>query len=221
MIISRGRRFIFVHIPKTGGTALALALEARALKDDILIGDTPKARARKARLHGIKTAGRLWKHSTLADVAGLVTPDETRDFFTLTLVRNPWDRMVSYYHWLRGQAFAHPAVGLAKAKGFSGFLNHPQTRTSLQLWPYDAYMRDGQGAERCKLYARLEHLDDDLALFEAHLGFRLTPIARANASDRAQDWRGYYSDADARLIGDLCASDIARFGYGFDDEAER
>ena len=219
MIISRGRRFIFVHIPKTGGTALALALEARALKDDILIGDTPKARARKARLHGIKTAGRLWKHSTLADVAGLVTPDEVATFFTLTLVRNPWDRVVSYYHWLRGQAFAHPAVGLAKAKDFSGFINHPQTRTSLQLWPYDAYMRDGQGADRCSLYARLEHLDADLAPFEAHLGFGVTPLARANASDRAPDWRGFYSDADAQLIGDLCAADIARFGYGFDDRA--
>jgi hypothetical protein len=217
MIISRGRRFIFVHIPKTGGTALSMALEARAQKDDILIGDTPKARARKARLAGVKTAGRLWKHSTLADVAGLVTDAEMADFFTLTLVRNPWDRMVSYYHWLRGQGFAHPAVGLAKAKDFSGFLNHPQTQTSLQLWPYTAYLRDGQGVDRCTLYARLEHLDADLAPFEAHLGFRVTPLVQANASDRARDWRGFYSDADAALIATLCADDIARFGYGFED----
>jgi hypothetical protein len=50
MILSRGRRFIFVHIPKTGGTALSLALEDRAKKDDILISDTPKARARRKRL---------------------------------------------------------------------------------------------------------------------------------------------------------------------------
>ncbi|MDO8278492.1 MAG: sulfotransferase family 2 domain-containing protein, partial [Burkholderiaceae bacterium] len=107
MILSRGRRFIFVHIPKTGGTALSLALEDRAMKDDILIGDTPKARARKARLKGAKSAGRLWKHSTLSDIAGLASDDEIADFFTLTLVRNPWDRAVSYYHWLRGQNFAH------------------------------------------------------------------------------------------------------------------
>ena len=135
MIISRGRRFIFVHIPKTGGTALSLALEARAQKEDVLIGDTPKARARKGRLMGVKTVGRLWKHSTLADVAGLVTQAEMADFFTLTLVRNPWDRMVSYYHWLRAQGFAHPAVGLAKAKDFSGFLNHPQTQTNATKFP--------------------------------------------------------------------------------------
>jgi hypothetical protein len=219
MIISRARKFIFVHIPKTGGTALSLALEARAAKDDILIGDTPKARARKGRLRGLKTAGRLWKHSTLADVAGLVSEAEVADFFILTLVRNPWDRMVSYYHWLRVQRFAHPAVGLAKTLEFGAFLHHPQTRASLRMWPFAAYVRDASGVEQCRLFARLEHLDADLAPFEAHLGFRLSPLPRVNESVRARDWRGYFSDADAALVAELSADDIVRFGYGFDDAA--
>ncbi len=87
------------------------------------------------------------------------------------------------------------------------------------MWPAGAYLRDRTGAERCNLFIRLEHLPQDIAPFEAHLGFRLTPLARANTSDRATDWRGYYSDADAALLADLCAEDIARFGYGFDDAA--
>ena len=85
MILSRGRRYIFVHIPKTGGTALSLPLESRAMKDDILIGDTPKARARMRRWKGVKSQGRLWKHSTLADIAGLATDDEIATFFTFTM----------------------------------------------------------------------------------------------------------------------------------------
>lgn len=214
MIISPGRRYVFVHIPKTGGTALTLALERRAMKDDILIGDTPKARARRGRLKGLKAPGRLWKHATLADVEGAVAGME--GFFLLALVRNPWDRAVSYYHWLRGQSFAHPAVGLARALDFPGFLNHPQTLTALRLWPYGAYLRDRSGAERPALFARLEHLDHDLAPFEAHLGFRLTPLARVNDSDRLRDWRGYYRDADRALIAEVCAEDIDRFGYRFD-----
>ncbi len=221
MIISPGRKYIFVHIPKTGGTALTLALEARAMKDDILIGDTPKARARKARLRGAASKGRLWKHSTLTDIAGLASDEDIATFFTLTLVRNPWNRAVSYFHWLRTQNFAHPAVGLAKTHDFSGFLNHPQTTTSLRLWPYAAYMRDRFGQDRASLYARLEHLDTDLAPFEAHLGFRLTPLARVNPSARPPDWRGFYSDTDAALIADICADDIARFGYAFDPAAAK
>ena len=214
MIISRARRFIFVHIPKTGGTALTLALEARAAKDDILIGDTPKARARAGRWKGTKTAGRVWKHSTLADVVGLVTPQEIEEFQVVTLVRNPWDRAVSYYHWLRGQSFAHPAVGLAKSHDFSGFLNHPQTVAAFRLWPYGAYVRRPDGPEKGCVFIRLETFAEDARPFEAHLGFRLT-LPRANESDRARDWRGYYSDVDAALIADLCGEDIGRFGYRF------
>ncbi|WP_136646147.1 sulfotransferase family 2 domain-containing protein [Tabrizicola sp. YIM 78059] len=218
MIISRARRFIFAHAPKTGGTAFALAYEARAAKDDILIGDTPKARKRAGRWKGIKTAGRVWKHSTLADVIGLVSTEEVESFLTVTLVRNPWDRVVSYYHWLRAQSFANPAVGLAKARDFSGFLNHPQTMASLRLWPYGAYMRRPDGSEKPSLFLRLERFETDAAPLFDNLGFRLT-LPKANASDRARDWRVYYSDADAALVADLCGEDVARFGYSFDPGA--
>ncbi|WP_295532843.1 sulfotransferase family 2 domain-containing protein [uncultured Thioclava sp.] len=215
MIVSHGRRYIFVHIPKTGGTALALALEARAMADDILIGDTPKARRRKGRLAGAQTAGRLWKHSTLADGIGLYDASEAHSYFTFTLVRNPWDRLVSYYHWLRVQSFDHPAVTLAKAQDFSGFLAAPQMQASIGAAPYGSYMRGPDGAERCDLFLRLEHVEQDAAPLEAHLGFAITPFARANESSRARDWRRYYSDADHALVARLCAPDIARFGYSF------
>jgi hypothetical protein len=215
MIISRSRRFIFVHIPKTGGTAFTLAYEARAAADDILIGDTPKARKRAGRWKGVKTAGRVWKHSTLADVVGLVSPQDIEEFQTVTLVRNPWDRAVSYYHWLKAQSFAHPAVGLAKTHDFSGFLNHPQTITSFRLWPYCAYLRRPDGSEKPSVCIRLEHYAQDVIPVEARLGFRVA-LPRANESDRQRDWRPYYSDADAALVTDVCGEDIMRFGYVFD-----
>jgi hypothetical protein len=216
MIISPGRRYVFVHIPKTGGTALTLALEARAMKDDILIGDTPKARARRGRVKALKAAGRLWKHATLRDIAGVLDPATLEAMVVVTMVRNPWDRIVSYYHWLRTQRFAHPAVGLARALPFTGFVNHPQTRATLAAWPASAYVTDAGGVERGTLFVRLEALEADLPAFEAHLGFRLRPLARANETLRPRDWRASYSDADAALVARLCAEDIARFGYRFD-----
>ncbi|MBI1415731.1 MAG: Type II secretory pathway, pullulanase PulA [Limimaricola sp.] len=215
MIVSRARRYIFVHIPKTGGTALTQALEARVGPDDILIGDTPKARRRRHRLKGLQAAGRLWKHSTLSDIAGLVTPEEMADFCIFTLVRNPWDRVVSYYHWLRAQDFAHPAVARAKALDFSAFLNHPATVASLTATPYSSYLTDAAGVERATLYLRLERLEEDLPRLAAKIGF-LPEMERINVSDRVRDWRGFYSDEDAALLARIAATDIARFGYAFD-----
>ncbi|MDU8909909.1 sulfotransferase family 2 domain-containing protein [Aestuariicoccus sp. MJ-SS9] len=215
MIVSPGRGYIFVHIPKTGGTSMALALEARAMADDILIGDTPKARRRKGRLAQLTARGRLWKHSTLADIDGVLTPAEIAGMFTFTLVRNPWDRLVSYYHWLRAQRFDHPAVTLAQSLGFADFLTHPQTVGAITANPYGSYMRDAGGTERASAYLRLEHLSEDIAPLAEHLGF--TPaLPHRNRSARAADFRGYYTDALAEHAAALCAEDIARFDYRFD-----
>ncbi|MCL3880933.1 sulfotransferase family 2 domain-containing protein [Marivita sp. GX14005] len=214
MIISPGRRFIFVHIPKTGGTSMALALEDRAHRDDILIGDTPKARKRKNRLAKLRGRGRLWKHSTLADIDGIVSPDALDGMFVFTLVRNPWDRLVSYYHWLRAQSFAHPAVTLAAALPFPQFVAHEQTRTTLSAAPYRSYTRDASGQDRAALFIRLEHLEEDLGPLSQHLGF--TPaLPHVNRSDRPRDHRSVYTDAAAEAVAQICAEDIEQFDYRF------
>ena len=74
-------RQVLLHIPKTGGTALALALEARAMKDDILIGDTPKARARRGRIgivlqafHLLPTMTALENVAVPLELAGIDDP---------------------------------------------------------------------------------------------------------------------------------------------------
>lgn len=213
MILSPGRKYVFVHAPKTGGTALALALEDRAMKDDILIGDTPKARKRRRRLQGLQTRGRLWKHATLADIDGIVPSLD--GYFAFTLVRNPWDRMVSYYHWLQDQHFDHPAVGLAQQMDFADFAQAPQVRQSMRASPARHYMTDAGGTERCDAYIRLEQFDVDAAPLWAHLGFALA-LPRANTSEREADYRGYYSDAARAAVAHDCAEDIERFGYRFD-----
>ena len=213
MIISRGRRYIFVHIPKTGGTAMSLALEARAMADDILIGDTPKAVRRRRRLKGLQTSGRLWKHAGLRDIDGLVGADELDDFCIFTLVRNPWDRLVSYYHWLRIQRFAHPAVDLARSLDFAAFLRHPGVAASIQGAPYASYVCDSTGQERCDVFIRLENLQQDLAPVEAHLGFAISLDESVNKSPRKPDFRAYYTAETHDLVGRICATDIARFGY--------
>lgn len=216
MILSPGRSYLFIHIPKTGGTALALALEARAKADDIMLGDTPKARRRRHRVNEVATRGRKWKHSTLADIEGLVPEQTLRRLFVFTLVRNPWDRAVSYYHWLREQSFDHPAMHLAGSLDFCDFVSHPQTMAAFRGAPAASYLRHRDGSQQRQLYIRLEHFATDAQPLFDHLGFELK-LPLANSSNRQRDWRAYYNSTAAESVAQSCAEDIAQFEYSFND----
>ncbi|NIZ14356.1 sulfotransferase family 2 domain-containing protein [Phaeobacter sp. HF9A] len=216
MILSRGRNYVFIHIPKTGGTALALALEARAMADDEMLGDTPKARKRRHRISDVKTRGRLWKHSTLADIEGLASRADLRQMFTFTLVRNPWDRAVSLYHWLQTQRFDHPLVPLAQRLSFTSFITHPLVMRAFAETPASSYMRQSDGQEHCSLYIRLEHFASDARPLFDHLGFALD-LPRVNDSNRQRDWRIYYDSRAIDAVRQCCATDIAAFEYSFND----
>ena len=194
---------------------MAVALEQRAMADDILIGDTPKAKRRRKRLDKLRAKGRLWKHSTLADIDGVVSTADLAGYFIFTLVRNPWDRLVSYYAWLRDQSFDHPAVILAKRSDFATFLRDPATQASFRAGPFASYVRDTEGNEQADLFIRLEHFDEDVIPLEKHLGFSLRPLPHENQSVRAGDYRTHYIDELSELVADFCAEDIGRFGYKF------
>lgn len=211
MIVSPGRRYIFVHIPKTGGTSMALALEARAMKDDILIGDTPKAVRRRRRAKALNAPGRIWKHSRLADIDGAEWAP--KDAFVFTLIRNPWDRMASLWHWARAQGFDHPMVRAAKGLSFEEFLAAPKLETAFRNDAAAHYVTDRAGRLWADAIVRLEYLDTDLAPVEAHLGFRLD-LPRANATPRPATAELYTEKSRAR-VADLFADDIDRFGYTF------
>lgn len=217
MIISHRHRYVFVHIPKTGGTSLTLALENRVGAKDIILSDTPKGIKRRARVKDATSRGRLWKHSTLADIEGLVDPAIFDDYLLFTLVRNPWDRTLSYYSWLRHQRFDHPSVRLAREHDFAGFLRQPITRAQLGVSAGN-YMTDSRGRERDALYLRLEHLEQDLALLQSRLGLRLPELPHENRSERRADYRAAYDDETRRIVALSAAVDIARFGYRFDTD---
>lgn len=179
-----------------------------------MLGDTPKALKRRRRVQGAQTSGRLWKHAALSDIDGLVRVEEIAQMFTFAMVRNPWDRMVSYYHWLQGQSFEHAAVTLAKSETFERFLLSPATQATQRDWPASRYMSDMHGVEQASCYIRLEHFASDAAPLVDHLGFEIA-LPWINRSERDTGYQDYYSKEMRAVVADCCAADIARFGYKF------
>ncbi len=210
MILSRSLGFLFIHPPKTGGTAVTQALETVLADGDIVLGDTPGAQRYPA---PEGAGGNLWKHARVADLGDLL-PNGLRDLTVVVTVRNPFDRLVSFYTWAQSQSFQHPMIEAAHKLTFSGFLHDAGVVEALKNAPYRSYVSDASG-ERTDVIIRQEHLAEGLACLADRLQVSLPGLERVNTSNRDADYRSYYRSRDVEQVSRVCAVDLADFDYAF------
>jgi hypothetical protein len=212
-IASAGRRdAVFVWIPKTAGKSL-----------DSLLSDhgcvklkTPELVRHAFPQRGLVNFGHQYYPALVA--AGIVTPDFDRRAFKFCFVRNPWDRAVSLFIYLRAKGRLHPAL---RFHTFAHLL-HDRAYDELGLYtrrglshcnPQIAWLRDPEGRIFVDFVGRFETLEADVAKLGAELGLTGT-LPRLNVSERGH-YRDYYDDHSRRLVAAAYAEDVETFGYHF------
>ncbi|MGD0050803.1 MAG: sulfotransferase family 2 domain-containing protein, partial [Vulcanimicrobiaceae bacterium] len=121
MPIEHRRRFIFVHIPKTAGISVMLALQRMRVKLELNRRNVfPRLLEHP---HRVAILRRLRDYSALATMTNyverhlpavilreFVADDVWRSYFKFAFVRNPWDLCVSTYHYVRRTFETSPAA---------------------------------------------------------------------------------------------------------------
>ena len=202
-MISFQKRFLFVHIPKTAGNSIQTIL--RYYSEDEIV-------ALRAEQDGIERFGlrnpnyKIKKHSTLAEYRAALGEARFRDLYKFTCVRNPWDRMVSYYFGTT------QLVETLDRKEFRKLILGALSVTDcLRL---DKGEADPFG--NMDYIIRFENLADDFRAVCARVGIPDAPLPQYNRSDR-EHYSNYY-DAELReLIRKRFAPEIDRFGYTFEE----
>lgn len=188
MLLSHKYKFIFIHIPKTGGTSVKDAL----LPFSDMIYSMP------------------WKHRT----AKYWKPNFPfwDDYFKFAFVRNPWDRMVSRRFY---QKHVNPSEE-ARAKGdacetFEEFLALPR---SMHIINQSQYIYDG---DDCLLdfVGKYENFQEDFDVVCDRIGVEHIELPHLNDSPRNSDYRGYYDAKTQKIVENLCHDDIIRYDYAF------
>jgi len=201
-MISFQKRFLFVHIPKTAGNSIQSVL--RDYSEDQLV-------ALRREQDGIERFGlrnpkyKIKKHSTLADYRAALGEMEFGNLYKFTCVRNPWDRMVSYYFTPTQNTVAWDR------KKFRKIISEALSVAD--------YLRLGRGEEdpfgNVNYIMRFENLADDFRTICAALDISPTTLPRYNRS-RREHYSKYYDDELRESVRARFAAEIERFGYVFE-----
>ena len=202
-MISSQKRFLFVHIPKTAGNSIQSIL--RDYSEDELV-------ALRGGQDGIERFGlrnpkyKIKKHSTLAEYKAALGEVQFGDLYKFTCVRNPWDRMVSYYFTPTQNMAAWDRKKFRKA-----IVKALSVADYLRL---DKVEEDPFG--NVDYIMRFENLADDFRTVCGTLGILPTTLPRYNRSSR-EHYSKYYDEELRDLVRTRFASEIERFGYTFEE----
>lgn len=195
------RQLVILHPPKTGGIALQKALGYPT---------GPEGNYQYA----------VWRHDTLEDVFKAVP--ESRGWAIYLLVRNPYSRMVSYYHFMVQTDFRTmtPAQRyvrsfdtcerfLLEAK-FHGLREHANRKRSGTIEACSYYGKVGGAYLKGIIPISCERLSEvGPILFDVEV-----PVY--NASDH-HPWQSYYTQKSAARVANFMREDFERFDWYTED----
>lgn len=194
---------VFIHIPKTAGGAIEeLLLPYKAPGRKSLL----RRLAAKLALPQDAMAAYIPGHSTAEwhrRVMGAATFDAARRF---AVVRNPYDRLISAYEFIR-QNPRHHRHRRTAGQGFTDFL---KARQMSQM----PFLVDREGRMLVEHIVRFEALAVELGALFDRLGVPLAlPAEGKRNSSEKQDRSHYLTPEALELINRACAEDFRRLGY--------
>lgn len=211
--VSHKYKLIHVHIPKTGGSSA----------NDWMRELDPETESLGSRPHEPVTN---------------ITRDhafEFSNYFTFAIVRNPWARSVSLFHYRKKATDHQPPHWPSRANIDSLSFREVVLRSEDQSPNYADVCPPRDAPETAWLepscfawinlggsiavdhVCRLETIEQDIRVLSKILGLNTPPFPHTNQSDH-RHYSEYYDDRSKSIVTKKYQKDIAHFGYHFNDK---
>lgn len=180
--------FVFIHINKTGGSSVEQAL------------------------------GIPLEHKTALEKIGEIGEKRWDKKLSFTIVRNPWDKVVSHYHYRiktnQTNLGDNPIgfkkwVKLAYGNQDKFYYNNPK-----MFMPQIDWISDQSGKILVDKVIRFESLNSEFNEILKIIG-RKANLPHVKSSNRGA-YQDYYCQETREIVSNWFRQDIDRFGYSFD-----
>ena len=193
---------IFVHIPKTAGISVSKSLFGNAGGN----------------------------HMTIDQYQLVFSRNEFKTYFKFAFVRNPWDRLVSAYHFMKEGGFGADdqkwaEKNLAEYHDFGDFVKGWLNRKNIQspssvvhFLPQFKFVCTKDNVPAVDFIGYFENLEEDMAYIRDRLGISGRELLFLNKTrSRRQDYRSYYTEETKNIVADVYREDVRIFGYDFEN----
>ncbi|MBP0019215.1 MAG: sulfotransferase family 2 domain-containing protein [Cyanobacteria bacterium SBLK] len=179
--------FVFVHINKTGGTSVGKALNLPL------------------------------SHSTAREKIEIMGRQKWESRFSFAIVRNPWDKVVSHYHYrvkTKQTNFGENAIEFKEWVKLSYGNKDPFYYDKPRMFmPQVNWISDREGKVAVNFIGRFESLNDDFQEICKNIGKKAT-LPHLKSSKHAH-YKDYYDEETMKIIERCFQKDIELFEYKF------
>jgi hypothetical protein len=152
---------------------------------------------------------------------------EFEEYYKFTFVRNPWDRLVSAFLFLKkggankiDRQWAEE--NLSQYTDFHTFVTNWVNRKNVNTWKhfvpqYKFLCQPGKQVPVVDFIGHFECINEDFATIQKRLGCS-TSLKHLNKTEGVKkEYREYYTEATKQIVADVYKEDIDIFGYDFDN----
>ena len=181
--------YIFIHINKTAGTSIGKAI-GLPVKD----------------------------HLAAREVIARIGKERWNTAYTFTLVRNPWDKVVSHYEYRRKKNKTEIAT---RGITFSDWvkMTYGENKNTFyydsprSFQPQVEWLKDDEGRITLDHIGKFESISQDFNHIKSAIGLEVE-LPHLNASHRAA-YQTYYDDETRAIVANWFREDIEAFDYAF------
>ncbi len=181
--------FLFIHVPKTGGNAIKTT---RLFHESIFFG-----------------------HASIRDVIAWGKKYKT----SYTIVRNPYDRLVSAFFYLQQGGEKNNKRDLQrmkkqqKYKSFKEFVkNLHEFIEETHYKPQYTFLTDNNNKLKVAHILKQESLNDDYIKLQQLYGYSPISLSKVNTS-KHEDYNQYYDDETRRTVQEVYRKDFEILNY--------
>ena len=193
-MISNKDKFIFIHIPKCGGTSIErFVLSHYGISNDWTRLYPLEVLPMKVRSEFSIGFGRQ-QHMSLSNFS----LEKQEEYFSFAFVRNPWDRIMSSY--LYSKRLGHKFT-------FESFFDSIEFENHCK--PQSYFLN-----KNIDFIGRFETLQEDFNLVCGKLGLEPKQLPHENKTVH-KHYTEWYTDENKKLVQDKYSEDIETFNYKF------